>query len=66
MSGICSRHKKHNPNCNLCNAIPQDILPDYNKKVADAEAAGTHMCTKCSYVFYLTVNYCPQCNKKIT
>jgi len=64
MAGICSRHRDYDANCKLCNTLPQNILPDYNKKVAEAEAAGTHSCAKCGYLYYLTVDSCPNCGTK--
>ena len=61
MSGLCSRHKHHEPGCRLCNTSPTDIFPNWEQKVAEAEAAGKHRCMGCGFVYYLTVNACPKC-----
>lgn len=37
------------------------MLPDYDRKLAEAEAAGEHTCEGCGFVFYKTVMNCPRC-----
>lgn len=64
MSGICSRHRGHDPNCRLCN-FTGEILPDFAGKVNEAEKAGTYVCKKCNFLFYLTVHHCPSCGTGI-
>lgn len=61
MSGICSRHYWHDPNCNMCTADIRDVLPDYDRKVHEAELAGIVTCGACSFKFYRTVDSCPKC-----
>jgi hypothetical protein len=58
---ICSAHQKPDPNCRLCQLHPRDLFPDWDKKVAEAEAAGTIKCRKCGFEFYLTTDICPKC-----
>ena len=62
MAGICGRHRERVETCRLCNLTPSDILPDWDKKVAEAEAAGLHNCEHCGFTYYLTCNMCPKCN----
>jgi len=64
MSGLCSIHGGRTvATCRACNADPRKVLPDWDKKCAEAEAAGTHRCTGCGFVFYLTTNDCPKCGR---
>ena len=68
MSGICSQHRHHEPGCRLCGKTPADIFgtESWTRKLAEAEAAGKHKCGGCGFVFYLTVNACPLCTKKVS
>jgi len=60
---ICSRHQKYQADCKLCNANPRDLFPDWDKKVAEAEAAGLYTCV-CGYEYYLTTDSCPFCGEQ--
>lgn len=64
MSGICSRHQGHDPDCDLCCADIRDLLPDYDAKHAEAAAAGLHAC-KCGFEYYKTVSFCPLCSRNL-
>ena len=64
MSGICSRHQHKEPECTACCADIRDLLPNYDEMCAEAEAAGTAICTGCDFEYYLTVNSCPNCGKE--
>ncbi len=59
---ICSKHQKYDKDCKLCNTDIRELLPDFDKKLAEAKAAGEHTCEKCGFVYYLTVDYCPSCD----
>ena len=62
MSGICSAHGGRNePTCAACQIDLRDD-PIFMAKVAEAEAAGTHLCS-CGFLYYKTVDSCPKCNK---
>lgn len=63
---ICSRHQVPDPDCELCNTNIRDASPDYDEKLAEAEAAGIHTCEKCDFVYYKTVDSCPKCYHKRT
>lgn len=63
MSGICSRHRHHESGCRLCNTEARDILPDFDRKLAEAEAAGRQKCPGCGFVYYRTVEACPLCGR---
>lgn len=63
MAGICSRHQKRQPDCRLCNTHPRDVFPDWDKKVAEAKAAGEHTCV-CGFKYYKTIDFCPLCGKE--
>ena len=52
MSGICSIHRNHNEDCDLCKASIRDLLPDCD--------AGLVTCV-CGFRFFLTVRNCPLC-----
>ena len=64
MSGICSIHRDHDPNCNLCGKTPADLFgaDAWARAEAEAEAAGKHTCTACGFTYYLTVDACPKCS----
>lgn len=62
MSGICSRHQENEPTCSACQAHPSDLLPDYDRKVAEAEAVGLVTCHHCEFRYYLTTWHCPKCS----
>jgi hypothetical protein len=49
------------PGCAACGATPHDLFPDWDEKVAKAEAAGTYRCDNCAFVFYKTTAHCPSC-----
>lgn len=61
MASICSRHQGYDPDCKMCNTHPRAIFPDWDEKVREAEEAGLTTCKKCSFEYYLTVDYCPLC-----
>jgi hypothetical protein len=61
MAGICSEHQKPHPACKLCHTHPRELFPNWDEKVAEAEAAGTTKCAKCGFEFFLTVDMCPKC-----
>jgi hypothetical protein len=62
MAGVCSAHRKKEPGCKLCATHPREIFPNWDKKVKEAQAAGTMKCAKCGFEFYLTINMCPKCS----
>jgi hypothetical protein len=66
VSGICSAHPPGvtDPDCPACKATPADLLGEerWLKMQRDAERAGTHTCTVCGFVFYLTTRICPKCS----
>jgi len=64
VSGICSRHRDHDPGCPMCCADIRDVFPDYDEKVAEAEAAGLHLCA-CGFEHYRTVSFCPRCSRNL-
>lgn len=66
MAGMCSRHQDNDPNCPTCQLKPEDVLPDYEKKLAEAEAAGRVICPECDYEFYLTTHDCPLCGETLS
>ncbi len=61
---ICSIHHEYNKDCKLCNTHPRDVFPDWDKKVAEAEAAGKTTC-KCGFEYYLTTDSCPLCGERL-
>lgn len=61
MAKICSMHQRFDPSCKLCNTDVRDLLPDYDRKMAEAKAAGTHVCEECEFHYYKTVDLCPLC-----
>ena len=65
MSGICSKHRGHDPGCRLCNADVRDLIPDYDRLVDEAERAGKRVCAfaTCRFVFYRTTSCCPLCGR---
>ena len=61
MAGVCSRHMDTcDPDCPACNTTIRELLPDYDKKHAEALAAGQHTCI-CGFTYYFTTNLCPLC-----
>lgn len=64
MSGICSKHRHHEPGCRLCGLEPRDVLPDYDRKCAEAKAAGEYQCANCEFVYYRTTDLCPLCGAR--
>jgi hypothetical protein len=63
MTGICSKHQTPASDCVLCNTDIRDVLPDYDKKIAEAEAAGRHTCV-CGFEYFLTTDACPRCGRQ--
>lgn len=64
MSGICSRHQDHDPNCPLCCADIRDVIPDYDEKAVEAAATGSHTC-ECGFEFFKVVSFCPRCSRNL-
>lgn len=66
VSGICSRHQGHDPECDLCAIDPREALGGerYDEKAAEAEAAGLHRC-ECGFEYYRTVSFCPKCHRNL-
>lgn len=62
MAGICSRHVDAEPGCELCAIDIRDVLPDYDKKLAEAKAAGEHKC-ECGFTYFKTTDTCPLCSR---
>jgi len=58
---ICSQHREPDAACSLCQADIRDLLPDFDRKVAEAEAAGQQTCAACGFVYYRTTWECPLC-----
>ena len=66
MAGLCSAHRDHVLGCRLCSVTPDDFFgPIWRQKVAEAEASGKHACEGCGLVFYLTIDMCPLCCRKV-
>jgi hypothetical protein len=63
MAKICSLHQGYELTCRLCNTDIREVFPDYDQKVAEAKAAGTHVC-ECGFEYYKTTDTCPLCSKK--
>lgn len=61
---MCSRHQTYVEDCDLCQPHPRDLFPDWDKKVAEAKAAGEIACTKCDFKYYRTTDSCPLCGAK--
>ncbi len=68
MAGICSKHHPDigivegiNDKCKLCHVTPHDLFPDWDQKVAEAEAAGEVKCFVCGFKYFATTNNCPLC-----
>jgi rubrerythrin len=61
MAGICSKHQHFEPGCRLCAIDIRDALPGYEKKLAEAKAAGEHTCEECGFVYFKTIDVCPMC-----
>jgi hypothetical protein len=61
-TGVCSRHKFRDPDCKACSTEPEDIFPDWEEKLAEAEAAGEVTCTACRFIYYAVVDRCPLCS----
>lgn len=64
MSGICSAHPWHEPDCDLCNTDIRELLPDYDAMIARSEAAGTHDC-ECGFTYYRVIDFCPLCSRPL-
>ena len=62
MASICSRHFEYDSECRLCHIDVRDVLPDYERKLAEAEAAGTEECVGCGFAYYRTIDSCPLCD----
>ncbi len=61
INGSCSVHQTPQPDCRRCQLHPRDLFPDWDKKVAEAKAAGSMHCPECDFEFYLTSSFCPMC-----
>lgn len=59
---ICSAHRRKDPNCEMCKLDIREVFPDYEKKHAEAIAAGLHKCTNCNFEYYKTTDMCPLCS----
>lgn len=70
MSGICSKHQYHDPDCDLCNTSGKEFLTRqfskevYERAVRAAEDAGLYVCHRCEFKYYLTIDTCPLCGKR--
>jgi hypothetical protein len=62
MAGLCSTHRKADPDCALCKAHPREIFPNWDEKLKEAQAAGTTRCSACSFEYFRTVLSCPKCH----
>lgn len=62
MAGICSFHRGFDPNCDLCKTDPRHIFPDWDAKLAAAQAAGQVKCA-CGFDFFRTTHECPKCGR---
>ena len=63
MVSICSAHRTRDMECPRCWVNIYNMFPDYDQKVAEAEAAGKYMCCKCNFVYYKTTDICPSCGE---
>lgn len=50
------------PCARLTRAALVRMFPDWERKVAEAEAAGTETCSACGFTYYRTTTCCPLCN----
>ncbi|KKL72493.1 hypothetical protein LCGC14_2084390 [marine sediment metagenome] len=64
MASICSKHQEADPDCDICKADIRDLLPNYDRKSAEAKAAGSIRCSKCDFEYYLTTHDCPLCGHR--
>lgn len=70
MAGICSAHNGEEPveGCDACQSTPAQLLGitenEWDTAVVYAEACGRHICTKCGFVYYKTVELCPLCSHR--
>jgi hypothetical protein len=60
MAGLCSAHRDKVPGCAACEATIYDLLPNYDRLIAEAEVAGRHTC-ECGFVYFKTTYMCPKC-----
>ena len=63
---VCSIHQTPVADCPGCQDSPQDIFPDWDEKVREAEEAGTTDCEHCEFTYYKTTTSCPRCGKEQT
>lgn len=63
MASICSIHQELDPDCDLCKVDLSDD-PLFQQMHAEAEAAGTHVCEECEFLYYKTVDSCPLCGHR--
>ena len=61
MARICSAHRGYEPTCKPCNATIRDLLPGSDQAHARALAAGSHVCEKCEFDYFKTIDFCPKC-----
>ena len=74
MANICSIHQHYDPDCELCNTHPRDMLnfagekifPDWDEKVREAKEAGLTTCEKCLFEYYRTTDACPKSGHPLT
>jgi hypothetical protein len=66
MAGICSRHPHFESGCRLCATTLRDALPGFDRKLAEAKAAGEHTCAACGFTFFKTIDVCPMCYEPVT
>lgn len=70
MANMCSAHHPSlGPveGCDLCHTHPRDVFPDWDKKLAEAEARGNATCEHCGFVRYRgpdsLLDCCPKCGR---
>ena len=47
----------------MCEANPEDVIPDWKEKLRQAMEAGTETC-ECGFTYYKTTPGCPKCGKR--
>jgi hypothetical protein len=64
VAGVCSKHQRNDPDCDLCQTTVQELLgitdEQYAYMRAEAEDAGLYTCD-CGFEYYKTVDACPLC-----
>jgi hypothetical protein len=58
---MCSAHRQPMPGCVACHTQPREVFPDWDRKLAEAEASGQWQCPKDGFEWYGTIKECLIC-----